>query len=125
MSNQVNWELVGKMVRGRDRESVVAELDAFFALREQDQEKVKAAIDEVLRARKLHEFARKPDLIGIVVNKLAGDSFDASLRDSLAERASEVLGTAYKMNPRKGIINPHYEAPAPTSQQLALSGNVR
>lgn len=125
MSQGIDLNLLSALVRGRDRAAVVADLDKFFELRNHDQEKVKATIETIFKQSTKHAFVRKPDLIGIVVGKLTQDSLDGDLRDRLAERAAEVIDAGYKMNPRKGVINPYHVEPPPTSSQLAQAGNVR
>ena len=125
MQNWDSWAKCVVRVDGKiDREKTVADLDAFITLRSADLEKMKETIDGMLRSNKAQQFLRKADLVAVAVNKLAGDSFDPSLRDALAERAAEVCDS-YKMNPRRGIINVYHVEPAPTSQQLAAQGNVR
>ena len=127
MSNQVSWEFWAKVcVRSAgkiDREKTIADLDAFITLRSADQEKAKEVIDVLLRNNAAHDLIRVSDLIPVAVNRLAGDSLDGNLRDALTERCREVCDAIGVT--KKGLKNPYYIQPAPTSRELAASGHVR
>lgn len=125
MSQGIDLNLLSALVRGRDRAAVVADLDKFFELRNHDQEKVKATIEALLKQSSKQQYTRKPDLIAACVGRLTQDSLDGGLRDRLADRAEEVIKGCYEHNKRLGVLNPHYIAPPPSSQQLAQGGNVR
>ena len=123
MKNRAMWATLVRECGG-DREKVIQELDAYLILREHDLDSVKVELDSILRMNKSQEFLRAGDLVPAIVNRLAKDSFDPGLRDALKERAEEVCAM-FKINPRKGLINPYHEKPAPTSRDLAAAGNAR
>lgn len=125
MSNSINWDLLGKLCRGRSLADVTTELESFYALRTADQEKAKEVIDAVFAASSKLAHLRKPDLIAVVVRRMAGDSMDPALIDALQERCAAVIDAHYKIERKSGVVNPHYVEAAPTSRELAQGGAVR
>jgi hypothetical protein len=125
MSNAINWDLLGKLCRGRSLADVQTELESFYALRTADQEKAKEVIHEVFRASSKLSHLRKPDLMAVVVRRMAGDSMDPALIDALQERCAAVIDQDFKIERKSGVVNPHYVEPAPSSRELAQGGAVR
>lgn len=126
MSNAINWDLLSKLCRGRSLAEVQTELESFYALKASDEEKAAELVKALFQNASKLSHLRKPDVIGAVVRRMAGDSMDPALIDALNDRVESVLARDYKIEAKRlGVKNPFFVEPAPDSRAMATNGNVR
>ena len=113
MENRDAWsKVVSRNADGTvNYEATKEQLKKFIALQSHDQEAMKEAILEVLRANALHSHMTKPTLLFSACSRVTQDF---AIWPELQERGAEVIKRDLTVAKGKGggIVNPFYTAPA-------------